>query len=191
MAEDLRHYGVLGMHWGIRRYQPYPKDYAGKGKVVGQASLATRHRAKHDAKEYARAQMFYGEGAGNRRKLIKAQVAERSKDPDYKAEFDKHLARQDMDKHASRAATERTARDVGKNLRKAERTAKKVIGAAVTVASVVALAKQTEADRVVNSIIYKSTSNVVNAVNVKRGKRTVDRTFHNKIDPMLDFRQTL
>ena len=29
------HHGIMGMHWGIRRYQPYPGDYNGDGRFVG------------------------------------------------------------------------------------------------------------------------------------------------------------
>ena len=50
---ELMHYGVKGMKWGVRR------------------------RARRDAKEYTQAKMYYGEGAGNRRKLIKATVKAR------------------------------------------------------------------------------------------------------------------
>lgn len=76
---ELMHYGVKGMKWGVRR------------------------RARRDAKEFTQAKMYYGEGAGNRRKLIKA----RSKDPFYKSEFDKAVANTDMSKRASQARRQR------------------------------------------------------------------------------------
>lgn len=95
MAEELdhflEHYGVKGMKWGQRK---------------------TKREASKDAKEYARAQMFYGEGAGNRRKLIKATVeAKASKHPGYKDAFDAELSKQDMGKHASKAQKERRRKD--------------------------------------------------------------------------------
>ena len=104
MMAELYHYGIKGQKWGIRRT---PEQL---GYRVPRATIRT---AKKDAKEYARAKMYYGEGAGTRRKLINATVNQRSKaDPEYKAEFERQLAKQDMAKHAVKARSERGRNDV-------------------------------------------------------------------------------
>lgn len=38
---ELYHYGVKGMHWGIRRFQPYPAGHKG-GQEVGEASRSEK-----------------------------------------------------------------------------------------------------------------------------------------------------
>jgi hypothetical protein len=95
------------MKWGVRR-----------NNVEG-VSARTNREANKDAREYARAKMFYGEGAGTRRKLIKAKVDQKSKqDPNYKKAFDHHLGRQDMGKHAEKARGERRGKDRREGVRK-------------------------------------------------------------------------
>lgn len=47
VADDyLAHHGILGMHWGIRRYQPYPGDYHGDGKFVGKKAKKRQLQAE-------------------------------------------------------------------------------------------------------------------------------------------------
>lgn len=105
--DELIHYGVKGMHWGVRRDGP-----------TG-VSSSTNRAAKKDAKEFARAKQFYGEGAGTRRKLIKAKVEGKSKtSSSYKKAFDHHLDRQDTSKHAAKAQSERKRKNVANSTRK-------------------------------------------------------------------------
>jgi hypothetical protein len=94
---ELRHFGKLGMKWRHHK---------------------TKRDARNDAHEFARAKMFYGKGAGTRRKLIKAQVESRSKDKIYKEEFDKALSEQDMGKHAEKAKIERLRKDTTESVTK-------------------------------------------------------------------------
>lgn len=83
----LEHFGVKGMKWGVRR------------------------EARRDAKESARAKMYYGEGAGVRRRNINAIVKQKSKDPTYKAEYEKAYAKQDLSKARRSAQRQRTVTD--------------------------------------------------------------------------------
>ena len=47
----LAHHGIMGMHWGIRRYQPYSGDYRGDGRYVGKRK-EIKNAFKDAKKEY-------------------------------------------------------------------------------------------------------------------------------------------
>ena len=100
---------------GVRRYQN------SDGTLTPAGKRRIQKEAKKDAKEFARAKMYYGDGAGNRRKLIKASVNEKSKDAFYKSEFEKALATQNMDEHAKKAKRERKANDTKESVKKTAR----------------------------------------------------------------------
>ena len=73
--------------------------------------------ARKDAYEYARSKMYYGEGAGTRRKLIKAAVEQKSKTiSGYDKAFTDALYDQDMADHAEAARKERHRKDVSKKV---------------------------------------------------------------------------
>lgn len=47
VSKNFEHHGVLGMHWGIRRYQPYPKGQKVKGgKEIGEAAKVKQRPSK-------------------------------------------------------------------------------------------------------------------------------------------------
>jgi hypothetical protein len=129
LDDFLAHYGVKGMHWGVR------KEAESLG--VPHKTAAT---AKKDAEEFTRAKMFYGEGAGTRRKLIKAKVEQRMSDPQYKKAFDHFTNRTDLAKRSDQARGERRRKDISNSTRKTARGVKNVLVGNPRNATIAALA---------------------------------------------------
>lgn len=105
--EELVHFGTKGMRWGIRK-QDGPAGVPHK----------TNKMAKADAEEFTKAKLFYGEGAGTRRKLIKAKVESRNKDSLYKKAFDHHVEKTDLGKRSVQATKQRKRTDRTKSVKK-------------------------------------------------------------------------
>lgn len=118
--DELTHWGVLGMHWGSRK-------------------SSTERLAEKDAKRHVDAKMFYGETAGTRRKLLKAELEKKKKTiPGYAEAFNDHLTRVDTAKSAKKAVRDRTRIDTSA---KARSLVKKILGVtgSLTVAAGTAL----------------------------------------------------
>jgi hypothetical protein len=108
IVETLAHFGVLGMRWG---------HHGARASAISHPAIAhipksTRINAHKDAEEFTRAKLFFGQGAGTRRKLIKATVeSKRRKDPLYGHAFDHFVKQTDLGQRAVQARRERKRKD--------------------------------------------------------------------------------
>lgn len=72
---ELKHYGIKGMHWGIRRFQPYP-DGSGKGKFVGKKRVAKKLlRTTNKNSRMATLRSYYANESGKRYAQYEARAA--------------------------------------------------------------------------------------------------------------------
>lgn len=134
--------------------------------------MSVESRARRDAREFALAKEFYGEGAGVRRRHIGDTVAARSSDPVYAVAFRAELARQDKAELVKKAKRERRRRDIAES---ASRNTKALVSGNVqqaqagfvVVAAVAYFMHQTGLDRKV----VDKTRNAVHRFRTRRAPR--------------------
>lgn len=76
----LAHYGIMGMKWGIRRYQPYPKGEGRKGKFLGEVKKAVTSGANKVGtvvKTEARKKADQRKAAAEERARVKTEASKR------------------------------------------------------------------------------------------------------------------
>lgn len=169
MTNELCHYGVMGMHWGVRRYQPYPGSYDGDGKFIGKKALKTRLKTDKKAVD-AQVKKASGLGSAYEQATRRLQVAQKDRavkakdDPDAITEKSK---KSQMKLDAAAEAREKIASRYEEEAKKAEEMVKNL--------------QQKYGKENVRDLIYKTDSDGKKIINEKiaSGK---DRAAHMALD---------
>ncbi len=184
--DELLHYGVSkadGAKRGSGRYPlgsgERPNQRRGIGGVIDSAKSKMREQktvrmAKKDAKRYADAKMFYGEGAGNRRKLLKAELNKKMGIPGYKEVFDREVENADYAKSAKRAQRERKARDVKKGIL-GSKSLTTLATTALTAGTMYYLRNKDEVDSHIRQFANDTISNLQNEANRAKAQKFLRR----------------
>ncbi|ASR79973.1 hypothetical protein SEA_ARCADIA_9 [Arthrobacter phage Arcadia] len=159
LDEILAHYGVLGMKWGKR------------SGVTRQQKRTDREAAK-DAKEAALAKMYFGEGAGIRRRHINNAVKSKSRDPNYKEAFERHYANQDLAKAGTTARGQRKRKNASNATKKTAKGVKHVLTGnsqyanmtAIALVGAAAYARKTGVDKLILRAGTELVKNVMRSV---------------------------
>jgi hypothetical protein len=146
--KELKHFGVLGMHWGVR-----------KGTTWGQRIQVKvlKRDATKDAKKFAEAKMDFGEGAGIKRRHVKAALEVKFRDPNYKKSFDEALAAIDYHKATKKAKGAHNSRVVKKESTRGLKMVAKTLTGTTSIAAAYILYSQNKplVDSAIKKVLNK------------------------------------
>jgi hypothetical protein len=132
--------------------------------------------AKEDAFRWARAEMFFGQGAQIRRKLLQAELDHKVETiQGYADAFNKYYGQQNMAEHAIKAAKERKSIDRGKMLKRnvgglTTGNRSRLTPAVGTIVTAYIIAKQTGMDEPIKQEVVKQYRRAEKWVTVQRAK---------------------
>lgn len=152
VKNELMHYGILGMRWGIRR----TPEQLGRREERKLKKSATK-----DAERTAVAKAAYGKGAGIQRRLVKTDIDSKLKNPAYKKYYDEALASLNSSKVVNKAvANSRGRATKEQTTRTAKMVAKYLTGTTSLAAAYILYANNKE-------VVHRFVGSAINAI--KRG----------------------